>query len=81
MRPRLAFRHTPGTGPTIVFLPGYASDMAGSKAVALDEWAGRTGRAFVRFDYRGCGESAGAFEDFTLENYDPHPHIKAEVAV
>lgn len=58
-----------GQGPTIVFLPGYASDMAGTKAVALDDWAVRTGRAFVRFDYRGCGESAGAFEDFTLEDW------------
>jgi pimeloyl-ACP methyl ester carboxylesterase len=65
----LAVRRRAGTGPTIVFLPGYASDMAGSKAVALDDWAARTGRAFVRFDYRGCGESAGAFEDFTLEDW------------
>lgn len=52
-----------------MFLPGYASDMTGSKALALDDWAGRTGRAFVRFDYRGCGESAGNFEDFTLEDW------------
>jgi pimeloyl-ACP methyl ester carboxylesterase len=65
----LAVRRRIGTGPTIIFLPGYASDMAGSKAVALDEWAARSGRAFVRFDYRGCGESAGAFEDFTLEDW------------
>ena len=43
--------------------------MTGSKAVALDDWAARTGRAFVRFDYRGCGASAGAFEDFTLEDW------------
>ena len=61
-------RHT-GSGPTVIFLPGYASDMTGSKALALDEWAERTSRAFVRFDYRGCGASAGAFEDFTLEDW------------
>jgi len=58
-----------GAGPTIIFLPGYASDMAGSKAMALDAWSVRTDRAFVRFDYRGCGENAGAFEDFTLEDW------------
>ncbi len=67
--PTLAVRRRGGTGPTIVFLPGYASDMAGSKAQALDDWAARCARAFVRFDYRGCGESAGAFEDFTLEDW------------
>jgi pimeloyl-ACP methyl ester carboxylesterase len=65
----VAVRRREGRGPTIVFLPGYASDMAGSKALALDDWAVRAGRAFVRFDYRGCGESAGAFEDFTLEDW------------
>ena len=65
----VAVRRREGRGPTVIFLPGYASDMAGSKAVALDAWAVRTGRAFVRFDYRGCGESAGAFEDFTLEDW------------
>lgn len=65
----LAIDRRAGRTPTIVFLPGYASDKTGSKAVALDAWAARTGRAFIRFDYRGCGESAGAFEDFTLENW------------
>jgi pimeloyl-ACP methyl ester carboxylesterase len=55
-----------GGGPALVFLPGYASDMAGSKALALDEWAARTGRAMLRFDYSGCGESEGQFEDGTL---------------
>ncbi len=67
--PTLAVRRRSGTGPAIVFLPGYASDMAGSKALALDDWAAHNGRAFVRFDYRGCGESPGAFEDFTLEDW------------
>jgi pimeloyl-ACP methyl ester carboxylesterase len=66
---RLAYRHTPGTGPTIVFLPGYASDMSGSKAVAIEAWAQSTGRAVLRFDYAGCGESEGAFADQTLASW------------
>ncbi len=66
---RIAFRVTDGEGPTIVFLPGYASDMSGTKALALEAWAKANGRAFVRFDYRGCGESEGAFEDYTLADW------------
>lgn len=65
----LAHHHTPGTGPTIIFLCGYASDMQGTKAVALENWARDNGRAFLRFDYRGCGESPGAFEDQTLATW------------
>lgn len=65
-RPRLAYHLRKGGGPTLVFLPGYASDMAGTKAVALDTWAERAGRAMLRFDYSGCGESEGRFEDGTL---------------
>ncbi len=68
-RPKLACRHTPGRGPTVVFLCGYASDMNGTKALALEEWAQRTGRAFLRFDYAGCGESEGDFEDQTLASW------------
>jgi pimeloyl-ACP methyl ester carboxylesterase len=64
--PALAHHHMPGTGPTIVFLPGYGSDMQGSKVLALEAWARANGRAFLRFDYSGCGESEGAFEDKTL---------------
>jgi pimeloyl-ACP methyl ester carboxylesterase len=63
---RLAYRHRPGTGPTILFLPGYMSDMEGSKALALDAWAEREGRAILRLDYSGCGASGGRFEDGTL---------------
>lgn len=66
---RLACRYRPGIGPTIIFLPGYMSDMQGSKALALDEWATRKGRAILRFDYAGCGESDGAFEDGTLASW------------
>jgi pimeloyl-ACP methyl ester carboxylesterase len=68
-RPPLAYRHTPGTGPTVMFLPGYASDMSGSKAVALEEWARANGRAYLRFDYTGCGESEGEFEEQTLAGW------------
>ncbi|MCP3733871.1 alpha/beta fold hydrolase [Sphingomonas sp. RP10(2022)] len=68
-RPRLAYRHSPGSGPTIVFLPGYASDMNGTKALALEAWARAEGRAFLRFDYGGCGESEGAFEEQTLAGW------------
>jgi pimeloyl-ACP methyl ester carboxylesterase len=67
--PRLAYHHTPGKGPTIVFLPGYASDMTGTKAVALEAWAKAQGRAYLRFDYAGCGASEGAFEDQTIVNW------------
>ena len=66
---RLAYRHRTGRGPTLVFLPGYASDMAGSKATALDAWAAAEGRAMLRFDYGGCGASEGAFEDETLASW------------
>ncbi len=66
---RLAFRFRPGRGPAILFLPGYASDMLGSKAEALDRWAAEAGRAILRFDYAGCGESGGRFEDGTLARW------------
>lgn len=67
--PKLAHRFTPGAGPTVVFLCGYASDMEGSKALAIEAWARARGRAFLRFDYRGCGESPGSFEEFTLADW------------
>lgn len=69
LRPLPAYRHTPGAGPTVVFLPGYASDMNGTKALALEEWARANGRAYLRFDYLGCGESEGAFEEQTLAGW------------
>jgi pimeloyl-ACP methyl ester carboxylesterase len=66
---RLACRHRRGRGPTLVFLPGYASDMEGSKATALDAWAEARGRAMLRFDYGGCGASEGDFEAQTLADW------------
>ncbi|WP_299106490.1 alpha/beta hydrolase, partial [uncultured Bradyrhizobium sp.] len=68
-RPALAYHLTEGTGPTVVFLPGYGSDMEGTKALALEAWAKRTGHAYLRFDYGGCGRSAGAFEEQTLAGW------------
>lgn len=65
----LAYRHTRGSGPTILFLPGYASDMTGAKALAIEAWARETGRAFLRFDYAGCGESPGVFKEQTLAGW------------
>jgi pimeloyl-ACP methyl ester carboxylesterase len=66
---RLAYRHRRGRGPTLIFLPGYASDMDGGKASALDAWAEGEGRAMLRFDYAGCGRSGGTFEAQTLHGW------------
>jgi pimeloyl-ACP methyl ester carboxylesterase len=63
---RIAFRRHKGPGRTIVFFPGYASDMGGAKAVALDHFAAERGLAMVRFDYSGTGSSSGNFHDGTL---------------
>ncbi|WP_132996872.1 alpha/beta hydrolase [Sulfitobacter pontiacus] len=60
---RLAYHRTEGTGPCVVFLGGLKSDMMGTKAVFLEDWAKREGRAFLRFDYSGHGESSGAFTE------------------
>ena len=65
----LACRRREGVGPTLVFLPGYMSDMEGGKATALDDWAESRGRAMIRFDYAGCGASSGAFEQQTLAGW------------
>ena len=60
---RLAYHRTGGKGPWVVFCGGLKSDMEGTKAIHLEDWARREGRAFLRFDYSGHGESDGAFED------------------
>jgi len=60
---RIAYNLTDGAGPAVVFLGGFKSDMEGTKAVFLEDWAKREGRAFLRFDYSGHGQSDGAFED------------------
>src|SRR5438309_8817083 len=63
---RIAYRLRPGALPTVVFFPGYASDMEGAKALALDGFAQPCGLGMLRFDYSGTGSSGGAFEDGTL---------------
>jgi pimeloyl-ACP methyl ester carboxylesterase len=63
---RVAYRLRPGASPTLLFFPGYASNMEGAKALALDAFAERARLAMLRFDYSGTGSSGGAFEDGTL---------------
>ncbi|MCA0045163.1 alpha/beta hydrolase [Celeribacter litoreus] len=60
---RIAYNRLDGDGTGVVFLGGFMSDMAGTKAVALEDWARLQGRPFLRFDYSGHGESDGAFRD------------------
>jgi len=59
----------PGAGPGLFWLGGFASDMRGTKAEALDAWAGRNGRAFTRFDYSGHGASGGMFAEGTISRW------------
>jgi pimeloyl-ACP methyl ester carboxylesterase len=63
---RLAYRLREGRSPTILFLPGYASDMEGAKALALEAFTQSQGLAMLRFDYSGTGASEGRFEEGTL---------------
>jgi len=62
----IAVRQHDGAAPGLFWLGGYKSDMGGTKAQALADWAAWTGRACVRFDYSGHGESRGAFTDGTI---------------
>jgi pimeloyl-ACP methyl ester carboxylesterase len=62
----LAWTLLPGRGPTLVFLPGFCSDMTGTKAIALRDWCAAKGRAMLRLDYSGHGASGGAFTDGTI---------------
>jgi len=63
---KIAVRARGGKGPGLFWLSGFKSDMQGTKALALDAWAGEHGRAAVRFDYSGHGESGGDFADGTI---------------
>jgi pimeloyl-ACP methyl ester carboxylesterase len=62
----LAWVRLDGIGPTVVFLPGFRSDMTGDKATALASYCGARGQAMLRFDYRGHGASSGDFLDGTI---------------
>lgn len=66
---KIAWRHVAGAGPTVVWLGGFRSDMAGTKAQALADWALARGRAYVRFDYFGHGESSGDFAEGTITRW------------
>jgi pimeloyl-ACP methyl ester carboxylesterase len=63
---RIAARIRAGASPGLVWLGGFKSDMQGTKAAALDRWAAEQGRACIRFDYSGHGESGGDFADGTI---------------
>jgi pimeloyl-ACP methyl ester carboxylesterase len=65
-RRRLAVRARQGSTPGLFWLGGFHSDMKGTKAAALDDFAREQGRACVRFDYSGHGESGGAFAEGTI---------------
>lgn len=66
---RIAVRHSTGSTPGIVWLGGYKSDMLGTKAETLSDWAASEGGAFLRHDYSGHGESGGAFADGTISTW------------
>jgi pimeloyl-ACP methyl ester carboxylesterase len=62
----IAYRRLAGAAPGVVFLGGYRSDMTGTKALFLEDYCRRRGRAYVRFDYFGHGASSGDFELGTI---------------
>jgi pimeloyl-ACP methyl ester carboxylesterase len=66
---RIAVREQHGSAPGLVWLGGFKSDMRGTKAEALADYAARHNRAYVRFDYSGHGESGGRFEDGTISRW------------
>lgn len=66
---RIAYCRTEGVGPGVVFLGGFRSDMTGTKAMFLQDWAERRGRAFLRFDYSGHGQSSGDFLDGAIGDW------------
>jgi pimeloyl-ACP methyl ester carboxylesterase len=66
---RIAVLPREGAGPPVAWLGGFRSDMRSTKAEALDAWAAGTGRAFIRFDYSGHGESGGRFEEATISRW------------
>lgn len=65
----IAYRMTAGSAPGVVFLGGFKSDMEGTKAVHLEDWARRTGRGFLRFDYSGHGQSSEDFTDGSIGDW------------
>lgn len=66
---RIAYHKSEGQGPCVVFLGGLKSDMDGTKAVHLEAWCQAQGRAFLRFDYSGHGQSSERFEDGAIGDW------------
>jgi pimeloyl-ACP methyl ester carboxylesterase len=66
---KIAVRTREGKSPGLFWLGGFKSDMNGTKAEALDRWAENAGRACVRFDYSGHGESGGEFNEGTISRW------------
>ncbi len=66
---RIAYHQTAGKAPGVVFLGGFKSDMEGTKALYLEDWARAQGRAFLRLDYSGHGQSSGAFEEGSIGDW------------
>lgn len=63
---RIAYHHTPGIAPGVIFCGGFMSDMTGTKALALEKACQESGRSYTRFDYRGHGQSGAEFESGTI---------------
>ncbi len=66
---KIAYKMSQGTGPTMIWCGGLNSDLDGSKATFLHDWAAREARAFIRFDYYGHGASSGLFRDGTISRW------------
>ncbi|XP_068121595.1 palmitoyl-protein thioesterase ABHD10, mitochondrial [Hyperolius riggenbachi] len=64
--PKLAYQKLKGKSPGVIFLPGFASDMNGQKAVALEDFCKSLGHSYIRFDYTGCGSSEGDIKECTI---------------
>ena len=65
----IAYRKCSGRSPGVIFMGGFNSDMTGTKASALEAACREAGRAYVRFDYSGHGESSGEFADGTIGSW------------
>ncbi|MCC5940820.1 MAG: alpha/beta hydrolase [Balneolaceae bacterium] len=65
----IAYEHLPGSLPTIIFFPGFFSNMEGAKARFFEDKCRNRGQAYIRFDYRGHGASDGRFEDGTITDW------------
>ena len=58
-----------GASPGLIWLGGYRSDMTGTKAQVMMDWARENGQAALRFDYSGHGKSDGKFVDGTISRW------------